>query len=43
MSFQNLVRVSQIKKNPCLIMTMSTKCQKNEKKMITSVKQQQQQ
>jgi hypothetical protein len=39
MSFQNLVRVSQIKKIPCLIMT---KCQKNEKKMITSVKQQQQ-
>jgi hypothetical protein len=28
MSFQNLVRLSQIKKNPCLIMPMSTKCQK---------------
>jgi hypothetical protein len=28
MSFQNLVRLSQIKKIPCLIMPMSTKCQK---------------
>jgi hypothetical protein len=28
MSFQNLDRLSQIKKFPCLIMTMSTKCQK---------------
>jgi hypothetical protein len=37
MSFQNLVRLSQIKKNPCLIMIMSTKCQKNEKKMTTNV------
>jgi hypothetical protein len=31
MSFQNLVRLSQIKKIPCLIMTMSTKCQKMRK------------
>jgi hypothetical protein len=37
MSFQNLIRLSQIKKFPCLIMTMSTKCQKNEKKMTTNV------
>jgi hypothetical protein len=28
MSFQNLVRLSQIKKFPCLIMPKSTKCQK---------------
>jgi hypothetical protein len=28
MSFQNLVRLSQIKKIPCLIMPMSTKCKK---------------
>jgi hypothetical protein len=28
MSFQNLVRLSQIKKCPCLIMSLSTKCQK---------------
>jgi hypothetical protein len=28
MSFQNLVRLSQIKKFPCLIMPTSTKCQK---------------
>jgi hypothetical protein len=34
MSFQNLIRLSQI---PCLIMTMSTKCQKNEKKKTTNV------
>jgi hypothetical protein len=34
MSFQNLIRLSQI---PCLIMTMSTKCQKNQKKMTTNV------
>jgi hypothetical protein len=36
MSFQNLVRLSQIKKNPCLIMPMqpmSTKCQKKGKKI----------
>jgi hypothetical protein len=37
MSFQNLVRLSQIKKIPCLIMPMSTKCQKNEKKMTINV------
>jgi hypothetical protein len=37
MSFQNLVRLSQIKKFPCLIMPMSTKCQKNEKKMTINV------
>jgi hypothetical protein len=36
MSFQNLVRLSQIKKNPDLIMPMqpiSTKCQKKGKKL----------
>jgi hypothetical protein len=27
-SFQNLVRLSQMKKFPCLIMPMSKKCQK---------------
>jgi hypothetical protein len=37
MSFLNLVRLSQIKKIPCLIMTMSTKCQKYEKKVTTNV------
>jgi hypothetical protein len=36
MSFQNLVRLSQIKKfSLCLITPMSTKCQKNEKKIDT--------
>jgi hypothetical protein len=33
MSFQNFVRLSQIKKIPYLIMPMSTKCQKNEENM----------
>jgi hypothetical protein len=37
MSFQNLVRLWQIKKFPCLIMPMLTKCQKIEKKMTTNV------
>jgi hypothetical protein len=32
MSFKNLVRLSQIKKNPCLIMPTSTKCQKKREK-----------
>jgi hypothetical protein len=40
--FKIWLECHKLKKNPCLIMTMSTKCQKNEKKMITSVKQQQQ-
>jgi hypothetical protein len=36
MSFQNLVRLSQIKNfSLCLITPMSTKCQKNEKKIDT--------
>jgi hypothetical protein len=29
MSFKNFLRLSQIKQIPCLIMPMSTKCQKN--------------
>jgi hypothetical protein len=38
MSFQSLVRLSEIKKkNPWLIMLMSTKCQESEKKMTTNV------
>jgi hypothetical protein len=37
MSFQNVVRLSQIKKNPWLIMSMSIKCQKKEKKMTINV------
>jgi hypothetical protein len=38
MSFQNLVRLSQIKKKiPGLIMPMSTKCKKNEKKMTMNI------
>jgi hypothetical protein len=35
MSFQNLVRLSQIKKNSCLTMSLSTKCQKMRNKCQT--------
>jgi hypothetical protein len=40
-SIQNLVvnNCHQFKKFPCLIMPMSTKCQKNENKMTINVKQ----
>jgi hypothetical protein len=37
MSFQNLVRLSQILKNPCLIMPTSSNYQKIEKKMTINV------